>query len=632
MKATTVNTIAYVVPIDKTDVSNTQQAYIFDKKTLDDKEELSATIDNEQLHWKFDCIVDDASLLKDECCNLIDSVLEGYNAAYFSLSVSDGHRHAMDEKRNQTFKVLFEQLDTAISNSAEIFELEYAFLGLVNSECYDVRKKIIRTNESMETRGIDSIMRSVDNVGKIRDLMIDREMTIPYLLSIKLTNTNTKTIGRFSIIDLLYSPFSPSVRDNTLNSIQDILSALTTPKYTGLMQLGSSFLAKEITKYICGHNELLMILFMNDQIIKESHSRDTLFLLSLVSSFTSMPVRTFPNVIISNNAELKKLRSEIKKLSKQREKLEKLHESLVSQLHERCSTIDRLEEMELEFQKKLPQVRDAHEDESIEVDKMLILKRKQIQYLETTLLSKSLVHAFDLQQYKIEIAKLNTMLDIKDFSEEDISENAKRMEALYEEPILQLERRQRALTEAINELQAEEAKLIEQIKAAEEVYPEAEDSVSPVKVEEPEEPEPEEMVETVAEAEDESLISEIQELEENISNINEKIIEIGRSEFREQDNYRAELNKLKAPIEEYEKVRKTKRATVKAQANEKITALAKKLEEVYVEQSEHIQNLKQALRIERGEMSDEDDFQDQEESVPLKRRKVDAESEEDYEE
>lgn len=43
MKATTVNTIAYVVPIDKTDVSNTQQAYIFDKKTLDDKQELSAT-------------------------------------------------------------------------------------------------------------------------------------------------------------------------------------------------------------------------------------------------------------------------------------------------------------------------------------------------------------------------------------------------------------------------------------------------------------------------------------------------------------------------------------------------------------------------------------------------------------
>lgn len=79
-------------------------------------------------------------------------------------------------------------------------------------------------------------------------------------------------------------------------------------------------------------------------------------------------------------------------------------------------------------------------------------------------------------------------------------------------------------------------------------------------------------------------------------------------------------------------MRKTKRATVKAQANEKITALAKKLEEVYVEQSEHIQNLKQALRVERGEMSDEDDFQDQEESVPLKRRKVDAESEEDYEE
>lgn len=72
----------------------------------------------------------------------------------------------------------------------------------------------------METRGIDSIMRTVDKVGKIRELMIDREMTAPYFLSIKVTNTNTKAIGRFAIIDLLYSPFSPSVRDNTLNSIR----------------------------------------------------------------------------------------------------------------------------------------------------------------------------------------------------------------------------------------------------------------------------------------------------------------------------------------------------------------------------------------------------------------------------
>lgn len=626
MKATTINTIACVVPIHNTEAEPKQQACTFNKETVDNKQELSATIDNKQLQWKFDRVVDDASSLKDESCNLIDSVLEGYNAAYFSLSVSDGHRRTMDEQRNKTFDVIFEQFETAIGNSTESFEIEYAFLGLMNRECYDVRKKIVRTNDSMETRGIDSIMRTVDKVGKIRELMIDREMTAPYFLSIKVTNTNTKAIGRFAIIDLLYSPFSPSVRDNTLNSIQDIISALTTPKYTGLMQLGSSFLAKEITKYICGHNELLLILFMNDRIVNEVHSRNTLFLLSLVSSFTGMPVRTFPNMIISNNAELKKIRSEIKKLSKESEKLEKLHQNLVSQLHERCKTIERLKEMELEFETKLPQVRDANLDEGIEVDKMLLLKRKQIQYLETTMLSKSLAHAFDMQQYKIEIVKLNTMLDIKDFSEEDISENAKRMEVLYEEPISQLERRHRALQITINELQAEETKLIEQMNVTEEVYPEFDDSQMRIKSEEPEEiPTPEDPVEPEPkEVEDESLLLEIQDLKEKISAINEKMIEIGRSEFREQDNYSEELKKLKVPIEEYEKVRKTKRADTKAQANEKITALAKKLEEVYVEQSEHIQNLKQKLRAAKGEVSDDDDdFQSEEESAPPKRRKVD---------
>lgn len=254
-----------------------------------------------------------------------------------------------------------------------------------------------------------------------------------------------------------------------------------------------------------------------------------------------MPVRTFPNVIISNNAELKKIRSEIKKLSKECEKLEKLYQSLVSQLHERCKTIERLEEMESEFEAKLPQVRDANLDEGIEVDKMLVLKRKQIQYLETTILSKSLVHEFDLQQYKIEIAKLNTMLDIKDFSEEDLGENAKRMDVLYEEPILQLERRYEALQITINELLAEETKLIEQLKVTEEVYPEFENSQMSIKSEEPEEipvsaevipvppaEEPERL--EPKEVEDESLLSEIQDLEEKISDINNKMIEIGRSE------------------------------------------------------------------------------------------------------
>jgi hypothetical protein len=61
----------------------------------------------------------------------------------------------------------------------------------------------------------------------------------------------------------MYSPFAHTARDNTINAIQDITSALTTPKYTGLMQLGSSFIAKEISKHICGHNELLMILYLN---------------------------------------------------------------------------------------------------------------------------------------------------------------------------------------------------------------------------------------------------------------------------------------------------------------------------------------------------------------------------------
>lgn len=45
-------------------------------------------------------------------------------------------------------------------------------------------------------------------------------------------------------------------------TLGDIMSVLTTPNYTGIIPLGP-FISKEISKYICGHNELLMVLHLN---------------------------------------------------------------------------------------------------------------------------------------------------------------------------------------------------------------------------------------------------------------------------------------------------------------------------------------------------------------------------------
>ncbi len=60
---------------------------------------------------------------------------------------SDGHKHDMNKQRNQTVQIIFDLLKSSIDDIATPVLIEFAFLGIKNGECYDIRKKITRSSK-----------------------------------------------------------------------------------------------------------------------------------------------------------------------------------------------------------------------------------------------------------------------------------------------------------------------------------------------------------------------------------------------------------------------------------------------------------------------------------------------------
>lgn len=70
---------------------------------------------------------------------------------------------------------------------------------------------------------------------------------------------------------------------------------ITTPGKMHRLNLSSSFLMKEIAKYISGHNKLVVFGFLNDNISTQMQARETRLLLDFISNLKDTPVRMLPN-------------------------------------------------------------------------------------------------------------------------------------------------------------------------------------------------------------------------------------------------------------------------------------------------------------------------------------------------
>ncbi|CEP10119.1 hypothetical protein, partial, partial [Parasitella parasitica] len=92
--------------------------------------------------------------------------------------------------------------------------------------------------------------------------------TIPYVLSIKITDLNTMKQGRIQLIDLIIPPFSfRSLKTGetlyqSLNHLVNSVKTLST-SYRGHLPFDANVLTNLLSHGLCGHEKLNVLLYLN---------------------------------------------------------------------------------------------------------------------------------------------------------------------------------------------------------------------------------------------------------------------------------------------------------------------------------------------------------------------------------
>ncbi|KAI7864212.1 uncharacterized protein EV154DRAFT_187533 [Mucor mucedo] len=230
----------------------------------------------------------------DERKKLVDYALEGFDVALLSISVNND----MYRQRQQNLNGILETLGHKLNTFGHTYEIEYAFIGMKDDGCYDFRKQMNRTNEYMLNKGMDGLMKKVDDLAEVVKI-VQKNSSIPTILTIKLRNLKENTVGRLVFIDLLHPRFSQLTKTHdklydSFSKLRNAVATITSDK-SAKIDLSNTFLTKEMTKYISGHNKLVIFAYLNDIISTEMQARETRFLLDFVTSLKDVPVRMLPN-------------------------------------------------------------------------------------------------------------------------------------------------------------------------------------------------------------------------------------------------------------------------------------------------------------------------------------------------
>lgn len=182
-----------------------------------------------------------------------------------------------------------------------------------------------------------------------------------------------------------------------------------------------------------------------------------------------MSVRSFPNDSIHNNSEYKDLVAEIKKLNTKRSTLETYKEQLKTQLEATDANITNLVQEKKQLEETITTSEGEEMDEQLDLH--LHIKDNQVRYMETTLMAKSFGHDFDVQQLKVEQARLNTMLDIKEFSLSDLQAEARRVELDYQQMLSELQQQIDHYEQQLTDLHVKKNELQETLTSQQNVVP-----------------------------------------------------------------------------------------------------------------------------------------------------------------
>ncbi|KAI8090829.1 hypothetical protein BDF21DRAFT_491172 [Thamnidium elegans] len=346
MELTSITSIACIVPTHDKEIAYTSSSFIpphIQYTQQGDDYQISAKDENETLTWNINHVRTPGTIPEQE--QLVNYALNGFDVASLSISVCNGPTQDMYQARKQNLDAIFQILESKLGSKPDI-QIEFAYVCLHDQGCYDLRKELDRSNESMIERGLEGIMKPA----KLKEIWSDalRGTAWPSILTIKLIDPAKDTVGRLSLVDLLHPRFSSllnSGKDKCYHSFQKLvntITAVTTPGYNGKLSTNNCFLIHELEKYITGRNKLIVFGFMNDKMVTEIHWRETKSLLYLMQALKDMPVRMVPNPSAKEVIDNKHLKQSTTTMTKQNkslksnmEHLQRINKTLQSTLQEK---------------------------------------------------------------------------------------------------------------------------------------------------------------------------------------------------------------------------------------------------------------------------------------------------------
>ncbi|GAB5586590.1 hypothetical protein Unana1_01490 [Umbelopsis nana] len=233
-------------------------------------EEIDPYYDSSQQYQFTGCLrsdENDISSIKQQIDLNIQSALDGFNAAL--MIMSSGSKiigYAMT-----SFKTQISHLDEyRRKKNQSSLTLEYAYLGVTDDCCYDLRNDRRIRNETILQNGIDSLMKSVNCVEQIWE-RLKLGSKFPFILKVRVSDT-ASFLGSFVIVDLLNTRFVANTVQtqngytfhDSCKRLNETVKLVATPNYIGLIPADSCVLTKTLDTYLGGMNRLNVFLHVEE--------------------------------------------------------------------------------------------------------------------------------------------------------------------------------------------------------------------------------------------------------------------------------------------------------------------------------------------------------------------------------
>ncbi|KAI8353264.1 hypothetical protein EDC96DRAFT_517376 [Choanephora cucurbitarum] len=311
MNKSKVDTVVSLIPFPG-DPENQPNNYKISTSSLGDKTRLSLLVSDKEEEWHVDSCNEFNRQSTKEKESLINYALAGFSTC--ALIMSQGDAESLYERRERDLQLTLQMLQEKMNQAENQIKLEYACIGIRDVYCFDLRKDKVIANESILRSGLEHYMKKADDVNDIWKVVKDGSK-IPFVLSIRLTDTRQKTQGILELFDLLRPKTVDQDKRNSyllhdsFTHLVRMIQIISHPQHQGdsQLQFKDYVLTFLLAKKLVGHTKLAVFTYLNDFIPKKN-LEDASFILNLTEQLGRLISYVFPNEHSSPTKQLAEMR------------------------------------------------------------------------------------------------------------------------------------------------------------------------------------------------------------------------------------------------------------------------------------------------------------------------------------